>query len=66
MIYKCLNCGFKFRTPKVEYRRVPLNPGGVYAIDPRALYHPIAVCPKCGSDAIRVVGDVPPEPYTIK
>jgi len=52
-LYKCLNCGFVFRTPKIVYRQKALNPGEVYAIDMRALYYPLAVCPRCGSDAIK-------------
>ena len=30
--YRCLNCGFVFRNPKVVYRQRALNPGRVWAI----------------------------------
>jgi len=49
---KCLNCGFIFRVPKIDYERAPLNPGVLYAIAREALYRPKMVCPRCGSDAI--------------
>ena len=54
-LYVCLNCGFKFRTPVVEYRQRALNPGRAYCIDPAALYYPVFKCPRCGSDAIERV-----------
>jgi len=53
--YRCLNCGFVFRNPKVVYRQRALNPGRVWAIARAALYVPIAVCPKCESDAIKQI-----------
>jgi len=52
-LYKCLNCGFKFKKPKIKWiPRDDLIPGKLYAIAPEALYNPVAVCPNCGSDAI--------------
>jgi len=54
-MYRCLNCGFKFNNPEVVWRKTPLNPGGLWAIDPKALYYSTQVCPKCGSDAIEKV-----------
>lgn len=53
-IYRCMNCGFIFKTPEIKWKhRDDLNPGRIYAIDPEALYKPQPVCPKCGSDAIQ-------------
>ena len=54
-LYKCLNCGFVFREPVVKWRQTPLNPGRVYAIAREALYYPVHVCPRCGSDAIEEI-----------
>jgi len=51
-MFKCLNCGFTFKTPKIAWRQKTINPGTVLCIDPRALYYPIPVCPICDSDAI--------------
>jgi len=48
-MYRCLNCGFLFRNPKMTWRS-PVPPGEPILIDRRALYCP--VCPRCGSDAI--------------
>ncbi|MEM3622795.1 MAG: hypothetical protein QXR76_03375 [Candidatus Bathyarchaeia archaeon] len=52
-VFKCLNCGFKFKTPKIVWRVKSFNPGVVLLIDRRALYYPLKVCPKCMSDAIQ-------------
>jgi len=38
--------------PKIIWRQRDVNPGRALYIDPRALYYPVPVCPKCGSDAI--------------
>jgi len=55
-VFKCLNCGFIFKTPKIEWSgRDDLNPRKLYAIAPEALYIPRQVCPKCGSDALQEV-----------
>jgi len=51
-LYKCLNCGFIFKQPVVKYVQRALNPGKLWAIAREALYYPVAVCPRCGSDAI--------------
>ena len=54
-VFKCLNCGFVFREPKVEWRQRSLNPGALWAIAREAMYYPVQVCPRCGSDAITEV-----------
>ena len=52
-VFRCLNCGFVFKTPEIKWvPRGDLNPGKLYAIAPEALYVPMAVCPRCKSDAI--------------
>lgn len=56
-LYKCLNCGFIFRQPIVKWRQRALNPGRIYAIAMEALYYPMYVCPKCGSDAIKEISE---------
>lgn len=54
-IYRCLNCGFKFKTPIVKHRKISLPPESeVWCVYPKYLYYPIYVCPKCGSDAIEI------------
>ncbi|MBW2672656.1 MAG: hypothetical protein JRD89_04460 [Deltaproteobacteria bacterium] len=52
MTRKCKNCGFVFELPRTEWRPRSLNPGRLYALAPEALYYPVEVCPRCGSDAI--------------
>ena len=52
-VFKCLNCGFVFKTPKIIYVEKPTNPGVIQAIAREALYMPKQVCPKCESDAIK-------------
>ena len=54
-VFKCLNCGFIFKEPKVEWRQKPLNPGVLWAIAGEVMYYPVQVCPRCGNDAITEV-----------
>ena len=52
-VYKCLNCGFVFKEPKVVFRPIPAPPyTPILHTNP---YYPVYVCPKCGSDAIKEV-----------
>ena len=51
-MYRCLNCGLVFMFPRVVWRPRPLNPGRAWAIAGEVLYYPVAVCPRCKSDAI--------------
>jgi len=41
----------------VKWRQRALNPGRIYAIAMEALYYPMYVCPKCGSDAIKEISE---------
>jgi len=48
-MFKCLNCGFVFKNP--EYKRKPIPKREMYI---ERVAEEVAVCPKCGSDAIKV------------